>query len=87
MNPNPPADLTARVRAAWATHLGHDDFDGDADFFAIGGHSLLVARIMAELSRAAGTRLPLRMFFAHPTVRSLAAAIAEQTAPSTVRPT
>jgi hypothetical protein len=69
------------VAEAWATALAHRDFGRDDDFFdVVGGHSLLVAGIMAQLSREVGQRLSLRMFFDHPSVNQLAAALDELTA-------
>ena len=68
--------LRAHVRAGWADALGHDGFDDDEDFFEVGGHSLLIAQIMAELGALAGTRLSLRLFFDHPTVNELTEALA-----------
>ncbi|MFF4579777.1 condensation domain-containing protein [Streptomyces sp. NPDC001373] len=64
-------DVTEQVRAAWAAALEQDTFADDEDFFDVGGHSLLAARIMARLSRAVGQRLSLRLFFDNPTVESL----------------
>jgi hypothetical protein len=69
-------DRTAEVGAAWAAALKHDKFGPDDDFFdVVGGHSLLVAGIMAQLSRQCGRRLSLRMFFDNPSVNQLAAAL------------
>ncbi|MFJ3232912.1 phosphopantetheine-binding protein [Streptomyces sp. NPDC086787] len=68
--------LHARVRAAWAEALGHERFGDDDDFFGVGGHSLLIAGIMAQLGALAGKRLSLRLFFDHPTVNELTAALA-----------
>jgi acyl carrier protein len=68
--------LRAEVRARWADALAHDRFDDDADFFDVGGHSLMIAEIMAGLGALAGTRLPLRLFFDNPTVNELTAALA-----------
>ncbi|MGW4905292.1 acyl carrier protein [Streptomyces sp. NPDC004270] len=79
---SPPADTAEairEVRAAWTAALGHDAFDDQDDFFDVGGHSLLVARIMARLGEATGGRLPLRLFFDNPTVRGLARAICART--------
>ncbi|MFI9388800.1 condensation domain-containing protein [Kutzneria sp. NPDC052558] len=77
MPPTQTADVATLVRTAWSGALRHRSFGDDDDFFAIGGHSLMVARIMAELGRAVGRRLPLRMFFDHPTVSRLSDAIAD----------
>ncbi|WP_208020924.1 acyl carrier protein [Verrucosispora sioxanthis] len=68
--------LRAHVRAGWAAALQHERFDNDDDFFAIGGHSLLIAEIMAGLGALAGTRLSLKLFFDHPTVNELTDALA-----------
>ena len=43
------------------------------DFFALGGHSLLVAQMTAKLARTLGRAVPMRAGFEHPTVASLAA--------------
>lgn len=72
--------LRAQVRAVWADALQHDRFDDDADFFEVGGHSLLIAEIMARLGTLAGTRLSLRLFFDHPTVNELTDALAAEKA-------
>ncbi|MEO1102220.1 MAG: condensation domain-containing protein, partial [Pseudomonadota bacterium] len=50
------------------------------DFFALGGHSLLAMEGAARLGEAFGTTLTLRDFLANPTVRGLAAALADQEA-------
>ncbi|MET8756350.1 AMP-binding protein [Lentzea sp. NPDC004782] len=80
VTPEPEPDLATCVRAVWADVLGHDDFTDTDDFFAIGGHSLLIARIMAKLGKVSGLRLPLRLFFDHPTVGGLADVIATRKA-------
>nr|AGS49546.1 long-chain-fatty-acid--CoA ligase [uncultured bacterium esnapd8] len=68
--------LRAHVRAGWVDALQHDRFDDDDDFFDIGGHSLLIAEVMAKLGALAGTRLSLQLFFDHPTVNELTDALA-----------
>ncbi|MBL8325977.1 MAG: amino acid adenylation domain-containing protein [Rubrivivax sp.] len=45
------------------------------DFFALGGHSLLVARLTARLNTEMQLGLPMRTVFEAPTARRLAAAI------------
>jgi len=68
-------ELTGFIRSRWGEALGHADFGDGDDFFDIGGNSLLVAGIMAALGTEVGTRLSLRMFFDHPTIRELAEAV------------
>jgi hypothetical protein len=67
--------LHAQVRARWSDALGHDSFADDDDFFEVGGHSLLIAEIMASLGGLVGMRLSLRLFFANPTVNELTDAL------------
>lgn len=76
----PTADLVAVVRAAWADALGHDNFRDDEDFFVVGGHSVLAARVMGVLRKSLGVRLSLRLFFDNATVAQLAAALTTHTA-------
>jgi amino acid adenylation domain-containing protein len=45
------------------------------DFFAMGGHSLLAARLVAQLNGALDLNLPLRLVFESPTAERLAQAI------------
>ncbi|MFH8350198.1 alpha/beta fold hydrolase [Streptomyces sp. NPDC018045] len=69
------------VRQAWQQVLGHESFGDEDDFFAVGGNSLLAAKVTAEVSkRAGGVRVPLRAFFAAPTVAGVAATVSERIA-------
>ncbi|WP_189938205.1 acyl carrier protein [Streptomyces aurantiogriseus] len=71
----PAQTMTDKVRAAWIEVLGHDDFDDDTPFLEAGGHSLKATQVLIRLRRQLGVRLPNRLFFDHPTVRELAAAV------------
>ncbi len=72
----PPAgDIECRLAAIWSDILGLEVADADADFFTLGGHSVLAVRIVAEVQRAFGLRLPLADLFAYPTLARLAGRI------------
>ncbi|MBN6052380.1 amino acid adenylation domain-containing protein [Nonomuraea sp. RK-328] len=70
----PRTDRERRVARIFGAVLGLPDVGVDDDFFALGGHSLLATQVVARLE-AAGTPVPLRELFAHPTVAALAAVL------------
>ena len=51
--------------------LGHDAFDLDDSFFDIGGHSLLAAQLIMDISDATGIKAYIRDIYEHPTVNRL----------------
>ncbi|WP_018567241.1 AMP-binding protein [Streptomyces sp. PsTaAH-124] len=61
------------VAGYWAEVLGVPVEDRAADFFALGGHSLLMARVLSRVRRDFGAPLELRDLFEAPTVAALAA--------------
>ncbi|MFE9776131.1 amino acid adenylation domain-containing protein [Streptomyces sp. NPDC005931] len=77
-----------RMLRLWEEVLGSPVGSLDADFFALGGHSLRVIRLLGLIERECGTRIAVRDFLAAPTVRATAGRTAGHTVPpaDTVRP-
>ncbi|MEV6263920.1 beta-ketoacyl synthase N-terminal-like domain-containing protein [Streptomyces sp. NPDC051784] len=55
-----PLDVPALVAGLWAELLGHREITATADFFALGGDSLLVTRLARGLGAELGVRVPIR---------------------------
>ena len=70
-----PGEL--QVALAWQEVLGHTDFGLD-DSFEVGGHSLLAAALVRELSRRFGNRAYIHDIYRTPSVRQLAASLARR---------
>ena len=58
----PRNDTERRVAALWADLLAMPVTDVNSDFFHMGGHSLLAARLISEVQRAFGVALSLAEF-------------------------
>jgi len=69
---NPTEEMVAGV---FRGVLDRTDFGMFDNFFDLGGHSLMAARLMAKLRTVSGLDLPLRDLFARPTVAGLAEVI------------
>ncbi|GAA2200779.1 hypothetical protein GCM10009787_53070 [Streptomyces bangladeshensis] len=52
-----PAEAVTRI---WAELLGRDEVPADADFFAQGGDSLLITRLIRRVNSEFGIRVPVR---------------------------
>ena len=71
----PRTPTEAMVMSAFRAVLERTTFDVFDNFFDLGGHSLMAARLMAKLRTATGLDLPLRHLFERPTVAALGEAI------------
>jgi hypothetical protein len=71
----PTTATERRVLAIWRDVLGVENLGIHDDFFASGGHSLLVADLVVRASAALHCELPYRLVAEHPTVMAFSAAV------------
>jgi amino acid adenylation domain-containing protein len=71
----PRNPIDEQLSSIWSEVLGIDSFGIHDNFFAVGGHSLLAARVAARVSAAFEVELPLRKLFEAPTIAELAAEV------------
>src|SRR5690606_28208518 len=72
--------IERELRAIWESVLGRPGIPLDADFFDLGGHSMLAVRVLAEIDRRMGRQLRTASFFEAPTIRRFAALLREDAA-------
>lgn len=70
-----------KVAAIWRQILKRSDIAHDADFFDLGGDSLMTLEMILKLEEVFGIELPVTMIYDYPTVASLAEAIAQNEVP------
>jgi amino acid adenylation domain-containing protein len=80
VEPNSPTEIS--LAAVWCQILGLDSISAEADFFDMGGHSLLGTRLMSQVGQMFGVKLPLRVLFDHPSVRQFARRLDSEQGPS-----
>jgi amino acid adenylation domain-containing protein len=73
----PRDDVERRVAAMWQELLNVSPIGIHDDFFAMGGHSLLAAKLLARIEREFNRRIPLTAMFPAPTIATIAARIGD----------
>ncbi|WP_323798424.1 condensation domain-containing protein, partial [Nisaea sp.] len=68
-------DTERELAALWSDLLGGGSFRPEDGFFAVGGHSLLGVRLVAQIRQRFGVSLPLRAVFSEQRLNDMAAAI------------
>ncbi len=68
----PRSESERIVAGIWSTLFGVERVGVDEDFFAMGGHSMLAARMLARVGESSGVDVGLARFFRKPTVEALA---------------
>jgi len=74
----PRDELELALAEIWQKVLGIKNLGVNDNFFDMGGHSLLAARLFAEIERKLGYRLPLAILFEAPTIEGISRIIREK---------
>ena len=61
-----------KLAEIWKRLLGFDVLDADANFFSLGGHSILAIRLIVMIEKEMELRITLNELFSHPTISQLA---------------
>jgi acyl transferase domain-containing protein len=77
----PRSELERGIAAVWSAALKLESVGLDDNFFDLGGHSLLMAKVHARLGEALGREVSLIELFQYPTVGSLARHLAARSLP------
>ena len=73
----PASELERAVARVMQTVLKSAELNLEDDFFSMGGHSILAAKLIALINKDIGLQITLRTLFEAPTVGKLAAALAK----------
>lgn len=68
----PRTDVETLVADIWKKHLGLEKIGIFDNFFELGGHSLIAVKVMANIEKETGKRLPLAILFENSTIEKLA---------------
>ncbi len=71
----PRTSVEASVATIWEDVLNRQHISVDADFFQVGGHSLLAAGLISRVRSELGVKISARVLFESPTIEGIAAAI------------
>jgi hypothetical protein len=72
---SPESATEALIAVIWCELLRVQSVSRTANFFDLGGHSLMVIQVQRRLHTATGQEIPVIDMFGHPTIRTLAALI------------
>jgi amino acid adenylation domain-containing protein len=82
----PDAALMDTLTLLWSDVLGHELIEPDANFFDLGGDSLLATQLVSRLRTRLGIELPISALFEAPTLRGLASLVVQMPAMPPVPP-
>jgi amino acid adenylation domain-containing protein len=73
----PVNELESAISTIWCEVLGLQQVSRNADFFDLGGQSLLASRMAARIRSRLGVEIPLREIFDHPTLGEIAELVSD----------
>ncbi len=65
--------IASKIHEIWSRELVLDDFTDTDDFFALGGHSLIMAKIQQSILDEFGVEVPMDQLFRKSTVTAISA--------------
>ena len=74
-NKAPTTKLEKTISEIWCSALKKETIDIEADFFELGGNSLLAVKVMSLLEKEIGLKLSINQIFKNPNIAELAKAI------------
>ena len=72
----PQNDTQQQIAKIWCELIGTEQIDLDANFFDVGGHSLLAVQVQRRISEDLGAEITITDMFRFPTIRQLSQKIA-----------
>ncbi|WP_058247964.1 type I polyketide synthase [Tropicibacter naphthalenivorans] len=75
----PEGAIETALAGMWQDLLGVQNVGAEDSFFDLGGHSLIAVRLFSTIKKAFRVDFPISVLFEAPTIRKIAALIAEQT--------
>src|SRR5204862_123191 len=79
----PRTEVERKLAAAWIKVLGLEQAGVHDNFFDLGGYSLLAVKLLNEIEKELGQRIPLMTLFQTATIAGLANMLSNNTAPQT----
>lgn len=79
----PSTRTEQRLQEIWTKFLAVEQISVTSNFFELGGHSLIAVKIMLEIEKEIGTRLPISSLFEYSTIEKLAKVIEGEGNPMT----
>ena len=69
------SNVQTQLADIWKDVLGVDEVNAGDNLFDLGGHSLLITRIISRIRKSFGVEVPIHAFFETPTLGAIAAII------------